>query len=479
MKVTTIINGNVVKDSQIFPADLVIEDGVISEIRQPSFGKKRGAIIDAAGLLVLPGAIDIHFHCRAPAYPERGDFATETRAAAAGGVTTVFEMPISKPGTSTVEVFERRRALGELEAYVNFGLYAAPARLNPWHIEKMVEAGAIGFKTFLTAAPEGRADEFEGLCAVTDDALYQLLELIKPYEHPAVFHAESNSLLDWFEKRAGGKRVRTLEEHALVRPAVVESAAIAMLIALVMDTGRGVHVAHLSTAEGVAFIGDAQRRGLPVTAEVCPQYLLFTASALGDVGPFGKVNPPIRNSRHQDALWMGLREGIINVIASDHSPFALAEKEETWNDLRFAPPGIASIDVFYPLILDMALRGRFSIAQAVQLVSTRPAMMYKLFPHKGIIQVGADADLVLFDPQGTTVVDRRNWQSRAAPCDRLFSGMELRGRLRQTMVRGEVVFRDGEVVGRRGGGHFVRPQSDEVMEGTVPQVYENPRAGST
>jgi len=214
----------------------------------------------------------------------------------------------------------------------------------------------------------------------------------------------------------------------------------------------------------VAFIGDAQRRGLPVTAEVCPQYLLFTANDLRDTGPFGKVNPPIRNRRHQDALWAGLREGIISVIASDHSPFALAEKEETWNDLRLAPPGIASIDIFYPLILDMALRGRFSIDQAVQLISTRPAMMYRLFPHKGVIQVGADADLVLFDPQGSTVVDHRNWQSKAAPCDRLFSGMELRGRLRQTMVGGEVVFRDGAILGKRGGGRFVRPKTDEVMQ---------------
>lgn len=466
MNATTIINGTIVQDNQMLSADLVIEDGVISEIRQLGSGQEKGDVIDAAGLLVLPGAIDIHFHCRAPAYPERGDFATETRAAAAGGVTTVFEMPISKPGASTVEVFERRRALGQQNAYVNFGLYAAPALLDAWQIEKMIEAGAIGFKTFLTAAPEGRADEFEGLCAVTDDALYQVLELIKPYQHPAVFHSESNSLLDWFEGQSGKRALRTLEEHARVRPAVVESVAIATLMALVMDTGRPVHVAHLSSAEGLAFIGDAQSRGLPVTAEVCPQYLLFTASELNDTGPFGKVNPPIRSKRHQEALWAGLKEGVISIIASDHSPFSVAEKEETWHDLRVSPPGIASIDVFYPLVLNMALQGRFSIAEAVQLVSTRPAMMYRLFPNKGSIQVGADADIVLFDPKGTTIINRQKWQSKAALCDHLFTGMKLRGRLCQTIVGGEVIFRDGEILGRRGGGRFVRPLTDAEPQTT-------------
>ena len=199
MDITTIINGTIVENEQMIQADLVIENGVIAEILRSGYGRKRGQVIDAEGLLILPGAIDIHFHCRAPAYPERGDFASETRAAAAGGVTTIFEMPISKPGTSTVEVFEQRRQLAENSVYVNFGLYAAPALLDPVEIEKMVQSGAIGFKTFMTAAPEGRADEFEGLCATTDDAIYRVLELIKPYSLPAVFHSENNRLLNLFK----------------------------------------------------------------------------------------------------------------------------------------------------------------------------------------------------------------------------------------------------------------------------------------
>ncbi len=454
-----IINGTIVQAGKMAPADLIIQEGTIVEILAPGGGASNGKVIDARGLLILPGAIDIHFHCRAPAYPERGDFSTETRGAAAGGVTTIFEMPISKPGTSTAEIFEARKAVGKRDSCVNFGLYAAPARLDPVEIEKMVQAGAIGFKTFMTAAPQGREDEFAGLCAVTDEAVFQVLELIKPYPHPAVFHPESNQLLEWFQSRMAGRAAVQPEEHALTRPPVVESTAIAKLIALVDGTGRGAHVAHLSTKSGLNLVRDAQQRGVPVTAETCPHYLLFSSAKLREVGPFGKVNPPLRGDEDRKSLWAGLKDGTISVITTDHAPFAAAEKEPGWEDIRLSPPGLPSIDILYPLVLNMALEGHFSLPKAVELVSTRPAEMYRL-PRKGRIQVGADADLVLFDPEGTTRIDRKNWFSKAAPCDRVYTGMELRGQLKQTILAGETVFRNGEFIGRRGGGKFVRPAED-------------------
>ena len=457
MDIKTIINGTIVENEQMIQADLVIENGVIAEMLRPGSGRARGQVINAEGLLILPGAIDIHFHCRAPAYPQRGDFATETRAAAAGGATTIFEMPISKPGTSTVEVFERRRQLAEKDVYVNFGLYAAPALLDSIEIEKMVQAGAIGFKTFMTAAPEGRADEFEGLCATTDDAIYRVLELIKPYSLPAVFHSENNRLLDLFKSRTKAAAHFPPEGHALTRPPIVEGSAIATLIAMVMETGRGVHIAHLSSEIGLEFIRDAQRRGLPVTVETCPHYLLFSSDSLREVRAYGKVNPPIRGDNDRKALWSGLDDGTISVISSDHAPYTEAEKQAAWGDIRQAPPGIPSIDIFYPLVLHFALSGHFSIGRAVELASTNPAKMYHLYPQKGAVQVGSDADLVLFDPQATLVVDRNNWHSKAAPTDRLYTGMTLKGKLCQTLLGGKVIYRYGELLGKRGDGSFVRP----------------------
>ena len=474
MDVSTIINGKIIQDERVIPADLIIENGVIAEIRQPGFERKRGHVINAEGLLILPGAIDIHFHCRAPAYPQRGDFATETRAAAAGGATTVFEMPISKPGTSTVEIFEHRRQLGEKDVHVNFGLYAAPALLDPTEIEKMVEAGAIGFKTFMTAAPKGRADEFEGLCATTDDALYRVFELIKPYKQPAVFHSESNQLLDLFQSRTASLNHFPPQEHALTRPPIVESMAIAKLITLVMETGRSAHVAHLSTAIGLELIRDAHRRGLGITAETCPHYLLFSTDRLQEVRSYGKVNPPLRSDEERMALWTGLEDGTISVISSDHSPFTVEEKQAAWDDIRLAPPGIPSIDILYPVVLDMALSGHFSIGQAVKLVSTRPAKMYDLYPKKGIIQVGSDADLVLFDPIATTYVDRKKWHSNAAQSDRLYTGMKLQGTLCQTIVGGKVIYHNGQIIGRRGDGRFVRPSEEQMPVDVFQDLVHEP-----
>ncbi len=457
MNVLTIINGKIVVDDNKVAADLVVEDGIIAEIREPDFGRKRGQVIDAQGQLVLPGAIDIHFHCRAPAHPDRGDFASESRAAAAGGVTTIFEMPISKPGTATLEIFENRCRVGEQDVYVNFGLYAAPGLLDAVEIEKMVAAGAIGFKTFMTGAPEGRVDEFEGLCATTDDALYQVLQLLKPYKHPAVFHSESNQMLDWYESLYAETNPFPPQYHALTRPPVVEAVAVAKLIAMVMDTGRAAHVAHLSSEIALNLIRDAQRRQLPVTAETCPHYLFFSSDALREARSFAKVNPPLRGDRDRKALWAGLEDGTISILASDHAPFTVTEKQAAWDDIRRAPPGIPSVDILYPLVLHLALSGTFSLAHAINLISTGPAKMYNLYPKKGTIQVGSDADLVLFDDSDETIVDSKKWLSRAGAVDRLYTGMRLRGKLHQTIVGGEVVYRDGKIVGERGGGNFVRP----------------------
>lgn len=454
---TIIANGQIVYRDTIFRADLVVEDGIITEIRQAGYGSQRGKIIDATGLYVLPGAIDIHFHCRAPAYPERGDFTTETRAAAAGGVTTILEMPISKPGTSTAEVFNTRRELGEKSVHVDFGLYAAPASLDTVEISRMVEAGAIGFKTFMTAAPEGRDDEFEGLCATNEDEIFRILEITQPYKIPAVFHSENNRLLDLFESRFDNNGNFEPKLHALSRPPVVESTAIAMLLAMVRETQRGVHIAHLSTEAGLELIRDARRRGIPVTTETCPHHLLFNSEALGEAGPFAKINPPLRDFSDSQALWGGIEDGTIEVVTTDHSPFSMAEKERGWQDIRLAPPGVPSVEILYPFVLDQALRGRFSICRAVDLVSTRPATLYNLYPQKGVIQVGASADLVLFDPRAEHTVDHKQWISKSAACDRLYTGMVLRGRIHQTLLHGKVIAEHGKIIGQPGDGKFIRP----------------------
>lgn len=458
-----IVNGSLVspspegRDLRVRPATLTIHEGRIQALLDPAETVDAALMLDAEGMLVLPGAIDIHFHCRAPAFPKRGDFATETRAAAAGGVTTVFEMPISKPGVSTAQIWESRAALASRQAYVNVGLYGSPGLLQPGEIEAMAAAGAIGFKLFLTRAPEGREDEFEGLIATDMASVVEALEMVHSTGLPCVFHAEEQSLVDLYSARALRSKGPDFRRHGRSRPAVVEATAVAALIAIAQQLNTWVHIAHVSAKATVDLLRYARAVRAPVTAETCPQYLFFTEEILEKIGPYGKINPPLRSAEDRDALWAALLEGILDVIATDHSPFAPEEKEATWGQILDAPPGHPGVEGLVPLVLTEALRGRFSVERAVGFISTRPAQLFNLYPRKGSLQPGADADITIYDPRPSRQIKRAEWLSRAADCNRLYDGMTVQGEVHATLLAGKLIYREGRVLGSPGDGKIVRP----------------------
>jgi dihydropyrimidinase/dihydroorotase/allantoinase len=244
-----IVNGQVVTEQGTFAADVGVAGGRIAALAAPGALARARERFDATGLLVLPGAIDVHFHARTPAYPERGDFFTETRAAAAGGVTTVLEMPISKPGCATPETFRHRRALGEAQCIVNFGLYGAPGTLVRDDVLGMAAEGAVAFKVFMHRAPLGRDDEFVGICLTEDDQLYQALALVKETGRRLVVHCESDALLEANIARLRAQGRTDLQAHMDSRPPVVEAVAVARLLALAEDTRTPVHIAHVTSAQ--------------------------------------------------------------------------------------------------------------------------------------------------------------------------------------------------------------------------------------
>lgn len=440
-------------------ATLAIHEGRIQAVLDPAETVDAAQVLDAEGMLVLPGAIDVHFHCRAPAFPRRGDFATETRAAAAGGVTTVFEMPISKPGVSTAHIWESRAALVRRQAFVNVGLYGSPGLLLSEEIEAMAAAGAIGFKLFLTRAPEGREDEFDGLVATDLASVVAALELVRSTGLPCVFHAEEQSLVDLYSTRALTSPGPDFRRHGRSRPAIVEATAVAALIAIAQQLDTHIHIAHVSAKATVDLLRYARAVGAPVTAETCPHYLFFTEDILEEIGPYGKINPPLRAAEDRDALWGALLEGILAVIASDHSPFTAEEKEATWGHILDAPPGHPGVEGLVPLVLTEALRGRFSLERAVQFISTGPAQLFNLYPRKGTLQPGADADITIYDPRPARQIKRAEWLSRAAACNRLYDGMTIQGEVYATLLGGKLIYHGGRVLGRPGDGKIVRPLS--------------------
>jgi allantoinase len=457
---TVISNGDVVTESGIRVLDVAINEGRIVALLARGTPVDAEETIDATGKLVLPGAIDIHWHCRAPAYPDRGDFASETRAAAAGGVTTVFEMPISKPCCATGDIFRARKALGEANVYVNFGLYGAPGLLDRSEIDDMVAEGAIGFKIFMTTAPAGRFDEFEGLCIPEAADLYQALQLVAETGLVCSVHAESEDLIQWHTHQLKAANRSDVPAHNESRPPHVEALGGATVLALNESIGANLHIAHISSKAALEVFRHFKRPG--ITAETCPQYLFFTEADLERVGPYAKINPPLRHPEDQTALWEGLADGSLMTVTTDHSPFTVEEKERARTDIWRTPPGAPGVEELVLGMMDAALNGKMSIEDAVRLISTNGAKRFGIYPHKGVIAVEADADLVIYDPAMTTTIDPDKLFSRAAQCDKLYEGMTFQGKVERTFVNGKTVFNNGAITGKPGWGKFVRPNPDLV-----------------
>lgn len=460
---TLITGGTVVTPEGAKRLDIVLNEGRIEGLLEPGTHIEARDLIDATGKHVLPGAIDIHFHVRAPAYPQRGTVASETRAAAAGGVTTLFEMPISKPCCATPEIFRQRRELFARDAYVNFALYAAPGMLKADDIAEMVDEGAIGFKIFMTEAPKGRDDEFIGLCLPEEGELFEALTLVADTGLVTVVHAESNPLLNYFSDKIKRTGRNDAETHGESRPPVVEAVAIAKLLTLNEAVGAKMHIAHVSCRAAV----NALRKFQPfmdVTGETCPQYLLFTEQALADYGSYAKINPPLRTEDDQEALWEALKDGTLTAVTTDHSPFAVEEKEKAKTDIWAAPPGAPGIEELVPSMLDAAAKGKVTLPQAVDLISTNGAKRFGLYPQKGVIQKGADADLIIVDLGATTTIDKTKLFTQARLCDYLYDGMSFQGKVITTLLGGKIVYHAGEVTGQPGWGKFVRPLQNSEYE---------------
>lgn len=462
---TVIINGEVVTERGIEAVDVAIRDGRIAALLSRGTAYESAETIDAAGHYVLPGAIDIHFHCRAPAYPQRGDFATETMAAAAGGVTTIFEMPISKPCCATGQIFRDRKALGEANAYVNFGLYGAPGLLDRKEINEMVDEGAIGWKIFMTAAPAGRDDEFEGLCLPSVDGLYQAMKLVAETGLVCAVHAEDNVLLEWHTAQLKAANRNDIFAHGESRPPHVEALAIATLLSLNESVGMNLHIVHVSSKEALEVFRRFKRTGSTASAETCPHYLFFTEEDLGRVGPYAKINPPLRKQEDVDALWEGLHDDTLMAVTTDHSPFTAEEKERARTDIWRTPPGAPGVEELVLGMMDAALTGRIELEKAVRLISTNGAKRYGIYPQKGTIAIGSDADITLYDPHQTTTISQDMLFSKAKACDKLYEGRTFQGRVQRTIVNGRTVFLNGQVTGERGWGKFVRPVRDNVDKG--------------
>ena len=431
--------GRVVSDSAVIEASLAIRGETIVALGADDAMPSAAARFDATGLHILPGAIDSHVHFRDPGYSHKEDWRTGSAAAACGGVTTVFDMPNTKPPTGTLDALALKLEHAKA-SHVDYGIHALLDDSNIDQLEALIDAGATSFKCFM-------GNTFGNLPAPSDGAILEAFEIFARRGVRCVVHAENASIMARRQQRMEAAGRSDAHAHLAARPEVCEIEAIGRAIAFAEWTGARLHIAHHSAADSLYLLRDAKRRGVDVTSETCPQYLLLNTADVGRLGGILRVNPPVRDARHNAPLWDALLEGVIDMIATDHAPHAPEEKtrESIWT----CDCGFPGVETQMSLMLTEINKGRASIMDYVRWSAVNPARAWGLYGVKGVIRPGADADLALVDLGREALIanDRLHSRSKLTP----WNARPVKGVPLHTLVRGRFVMRDRELVGETSG----------------------------
>ena len=413
-------------------------------------------IIDAGGKYILPGGVDPHVHIRYPGGKLRETFATGSLAAAAGGCTTIIEHPISTPPQHDAASLKRRVDKAEEESIVDVAFYGAAGYDNKDGIEDLGNTGIVAFKTFLHAAPEGRDAEFVGLTAKDSFELYEVMKKAAATGLLMAAHTEDNDMVKGGIARLRAEGNTKPIAHCLSRPGVVELLAVERLLTLARETGARTYLVHISCPESVEVALEARRKGQEVYIETCPHYLYMTSEHVEKYGTYCKCNPALRDPETVSRMWKYVENGDIDTIGSDHAPYLTEEKSKHKEDIFVAPSGFPGIETRMGFMLKAVNEGHISLERAVDLLSTAPAKIFGLYPRKGAIRVGADADLVVLDPYEPYIARAEEMYTMAKDICHFMDGVELFGKPVMTMVRGETVFADGKQKAACGYGKWIK-----------------------
>ena len=436
----TIKGGSLATPEGVVVADLASADGVITALGQL---EGRGRVVDATGLLVLPGMVDTHVHLMDPGPTEREDFPTGTRAAAARGVTTVVEHTHAHPVRNPADLAAKREHLVG-RSNVDYGLAAHVWPEDIAGMPVLWRAGVVFFKLFTCTT--------HGVPGLSAAELLGALTALAKVDGRALVHCEDESITamaEWALRQAGRHDPDLLIEWRSRR---AEISALTMVGALAAATGAAITFAHVSSGEAVTAVQTARRWGADAAAEACPQYLALDESEIRSEGALRKFTPPARsrNDDERDEMWRALRNGSLTHVATDHAPSTLEQKLE--GDIWEAPFGLPGLDTTYPFMIDAALRGVLTIEEVALRCAAIPAERYGLAPAKGAIRVGADADLVLIEPNSTWTVERSDILSKAGWSP--FEGRTFRGRTVATYLRGKEIAANGKCHELRSGEYL-------------------------
>lgn len=442
-------NGQVITETAQFRGSVVVKDAKIAHLVAGDPPVNAHTVIDCTGKLILPGLIDAHVHFSEPGRGHWEGWRTGTMAAAAGGITTVIEMPLNaSPPTIDRAALAAKQRIAAQEALVDYALWGGLVTDNLNQLDELHAGGVVGFKAFLSSSGSDFA-------RIDDDLLYAGLLKAQTLGTLVGVHAEN----EWVTRHLAAQlpAAGRLDRYAWgeARPPVVELEAIRRALFWAEATGGRLHVVHVSIAEGIHAIATAKTHGVAVTAETCPHYLLFDENDFDRIGPAAKCAPPLRARRAVEALWQCVLTGQVDTIASDHSPCLWEEKERGQQDVWAAWGGVSGLQTLLPALLTEGVHRRGLAPSAlVRMAAANPARIFGLYPQKGSLLPGSDADLVVVDPA-------REWTLSASQLfyknqHSAFEGYSFRGRVEQTWVRGAAVYRAGEIVASPGSGQLLR-----------------------
>jgi len=452
---TIITNGRVVTATDTYAGDVAISGGKVAAIGENLPVENAAHIIDAAGKYVLPGGIDVHTHLDMPfgGTTSSDDFETGTRAAAFGGTTTLIDFAIQYKGQTLRTAFDTWMQKASGKAVCDYAFHCIITELADAQLEEMnalVREGVTSFKLFMA---------YPGVFMLDDGSIFKALRRTADNGGLVCMHAENGNAIDVIVQQALAEGKKAPKYHALTRPTTAEAEATARAIALAEMAGAPVYIVHLSCNDALEKVREARDRGLPVYAETCPQYLYLSIDNF-DVPDFEGAKyvftPPLREKWHQEKLWNGLKRDHLQVVSTDHCPFCFKEQKELGRgDFTKIPNGGPGVEHRMSLIYSGGVAaGRFSVNRFVELVSTTPAKLFGLYPRKGTIAVGSDADMVIFDPNRKHTISAKTHHMRVDYS--MFEGIQVTGMPSTVLSRGRVVVDNEKFLGRAGAGEFVK-----------------------
>lgn len=449
----TLVNCKIATSNGIQEGGVAIEEGKIVCIAKSGFLPKADSKLDCEGNLVIPGGVDAHVHFKT----HNEDWRSGSESAAAGGVTFVMDHGLANPPSSTVENLKTQRAEASTNSIIDFSINGSVDPNKLAEIPRLIEAGVLAFgEVFM-------AESIEGSCIIDDKALFAAFKEIGKSDCIVGVHAENGHIISFLTQELKSEGRKDPIAHIDARPDYAEAEAINRALTIARLANARLHIYHLTTSLGIRLLAQARRHSQQVSAETCPHYLLFEKEDMVKFGPYLKCNPPIRSRQDKECLWKALASSEIDMVSSDHWPSLRSDKEVGWTNIWKADSGMPGVETRIPLLITYGVKkGLISIGKLVEIVSENPARIFGLYPRKGAIAVGSDADLAVIDMKKKVKLRAANLHTKSDFTP--YEGLTVTGIPVKTLVRGQLVMQNSQAAVTPGYGKLVRRNNQSFAD---------------